>query len=181
MKCIDFAFQFLFADLIYGKYWNWVTNEQFLCWKFYEWNISCLFFFNCQDILPIFYHISDSLQISSTLKPICFKMQGKKTFFSCSVYISYRNPPIKQTCWQWLAEAQLFETPVDTALITRVLSMHFCRLKNIRAASIKFKEFNILKLLPVNVLTNVHESVIGSIFFEMGEMDMPQFSLAFER
>lgn len=59
--------------------------------------------------------------------------------------------------------------------------MHFCRLKNIWAASIKFKEFNILKLLPVNVLTNVHESVIGSIFFEMGEMDMPQFSLAFER
>lgn len=59
--------------------------------------------------------------------------------------------------------------------------MHFCRSKNIRDASIKFKEFNILKLLPVNVLTNVHESVIVSIFFEMGEMDMPQFSLAFER
>lgn len=34
-----------------------------------------------------FYHISDSLQISSTFKFICFKMQRKKKFLSGSVYI----------------------------------------------------------------------------------------------
>lgn len=50
--------------------------------------------------------------------------------------------------------------------------MYFCRSKNIRDVLIKFKEFNILKLLLVNVLINVYEFVIGSIFFEMGEMDM---------
>lgn len=57
-------------------------------------------------------------------------------------------------------------------LIIRVLLMYFCRSKNIRDVLIKFKEFNILKLLLVNVLINVYEFVIGSIFFEMGEMDM---------
>lgn len=106
----DFAFQFLFADLIYGKILN-LGNQwtvEFLCWKFYEWNISCLFFFNCQDILSFFYHISDSLQISSTFKFICFKMQRKKSFCLVQYILCYRNPPIKQTCWQWLAEAQLF-------------------------------------------------------------------------
>lgn len=106
----DFAFQFLFADLIYGKILN-LGNQwtvEFLCWKFYEWNISCLFFFNCQDILSFFFHISDSLQISSTFKFICFKMQRKKSFCLVQYILCYRNPPIKQTCWQWLAEAQLF-------------------------------------------------------------------------
>jgi hypothetical protein len=52
----------------------------------------------------------------------------------------------------------------------------FCWFQNTEDSAIKFKVFNILELLPVDVLTNVYEFVIGYVFFEMGEMDMPQFS-----
>lgn len=107
----DFAFQFLFADLIYGKILN-LGNQwtvEFLCWKFYEWNISCLFFFNCQDILSFFFitfpTVFKSLQLLSLF---ALKCREKKSFCLVQYILCYRNPPIKQTCWQWLAEAQLF-------------------------------------------------------------------------
>ena len=70
---------------------------------------------------------------------------------------------------------------MDLGLIIGGLSLHCLQVEKHLVASIKFKEFNILKSLPVDVLTNVHQAVISSVFFEMGKMDMLQFSLAFER
>lgn len=106
----DFAFQFLFADLIYGKILN-LGNQwtvEFLCWKFYEWNISCLFFFNCQDILSFFITFPTVFKSLQLLSLFALKCREKKVFVWFSIYYAIGIPLIKQTCWQWLAEAQLF-------------------------------------------------------------------------
>lgn len=55
-----------------------------------------------------FYHISDSLQISSTFKFICFKMQRKKCFCLVQYILCYRNPPIKQNLLAMVSRGPTF-------------------------------------------------------------------------
>lgn len=106
----DFAFQFLFADLIYGKILNWVTNELL---SFYAGSfMNEIFHAYFSLTVKIFYHffitfptVFKSLQLLSLF---ALKCREKKSFCLVQYILCYRNPPIKQTCWQWLAEAQLF-------------------------------------------------------------------------
>lgn len=110
MKCIKILpSSFCLPIWFMEKYWIWVTNEllSFYAGSFMN-EIFHAYFSLTVKIFYHFYHISDSLQISSTFKFICFKMQRKKSFCLVQYILCYRNPPIKQTCWQWLAEAQLF-------------------------------------------------------------------------
>lgn len=94
----DFAFQFLFADLIYGKILN-LGNQwtvEFLCWKFYEWNISCLFFFNCQDILSFFITFLTVFKSLQLLSLFALKCREKKVFVWFSIYYAIGIPRLNK-------------------------------------------------------------------------------------
>lgn len=116
MKCIKILpSSFCLPIWFMEKYWIWVTNEllSFYAGNFMNEIFHAYFSLTVKIFYHFFYHISDSLQISSTFKFICFKMQRKKSFCLVQYILCYRNPPIKQTCWQWLAEAQLFRHDFD--------------------------------------------------------------------
>lgn len=111
MKCIKILpSSFCLLIWFMEKYWIWVTNEllSFSAGSF----MNEIFHAYFSLTVKIFYHffitfptVFKSLQLLSLF---ALKCREKKVFVWFSIYYAIGIPPIKQTCWQWLAEAQLF-------------------------------------------------------------------------